>query len=114
MRLILSLKPIKFEKYSFTYNHKIMSFIYNVLKNSYFNYLHDNRQIDYHDKPTIPFCFSNIFSKYGYSDKKHIKYLIISSPDDQLIILLFDKIKKLYNPIYFGDLEFELSEIKII
>ncbi|MDF0681937.1 MAG: CRISPR-associated endoribonuclease Cas6 [Candidatus Nitrosocosmicus sp.] len=106
--------PTGSERYTVSHNYKIMSFIYRMLEKTEFEHLHDTRKLFRYDKKRIPFCFSNVFSRYGFSDTKHKKHLIISSPDRNLILYMHAFLQKLINQnLKFGNLIFNLLDAKV-
>ena len=100
MRLLLKfynkkkINPFKISKF------RIQGFIYSLLKDSRYNFLHDMNGFKF-------FCFSNIFMiKNEYN-------LIISSPSSKLIKTLYYKLKTIDN-ILLGDEKYVLINSKLI
>ena len=117
MRLALLLKSNRNQLYETNYNYKIQSFIYNQLTDTNYYYLHDyikhpnKKNSDFHtDVKLIPFCFSSIFPygnmKYGFR-----KNLIISSPENKFIQILYQKLKDI-KFLKFGNSVFEILNCK--
>ncbi|MEM5813402.1 MAG: CRISPR-associated endoribonuclease Cas6, partial [Candidatus Aenigmatarchaeota archaeon] len=73
MRILLKLISEKNCEYDLKYFHKLQGFIYSLLKETPYSFLHDKKQYKY-------FCFSNIFP-IGEIKISDIRNLIISSPD---------------------------------
>jgi CRISPR/Cas system endoribonuclease Cas6 (RAMP superfamily) len=94
MRLLLQLKAAKDQIYENSYNRNIQAFVYNLLKDTQYDYLHDVKKLTKNhsddDRHIIPFCFSSIFP-YGTMKCGHIRNLIISSPDECFISVLQKK-----------------------
>jgi CRISPR-associated endoribonuclease Cas6 len=112
MRLLLCFEATKEQTYDNNYNHYVQSFVYNLIKNTEFNHLHDFRGTGFPKHIITPFCFSNIFP-YGNMKKGDIKNIIISSPNEKFIFLLYDKIKRINTPIHLGGMDFHTITSKI-
>jgi CRISPR-associated endoribonuclease Cas6 len=112
VRLILRLAAAKDQPYYNDYNYKVLSFIYNIIRGSEFHNIHDYNGIITIDKSVTPFCFSNIFP-YGDMKQDHIKNLIISSPNDRFIRLIFNRLKNSGSLLVFGPLQFKLTDLKM-
>ncbi len=109
MRLLVTLKDDTdtFVTNNVNNNYHIQSFIYNLLRNGIFHDLHDYEK----RKTGIPsFCFSNLFN--SSQKNKTIKKLLISSPSEQLIKILYQKTSKLNN-ISFGNTLFKVIDTSI-
>ena len=74
MRIILKLKSSTTFSIKFEYHSKIQGFLYSILKNTSFDYLHDKKGFKF-------FSFSNIFKVKD----NNLFNLIISSPSSKLI-----------------------------
>lgn len=74
MRLILKFKNIRYMNNITISNFEIQGLIYNLLKYTRFEYLHDIQGFKF-------FCFSNIFNI------NNLNHLIISSPINKLITI---------------------------
>jgi CRISPR-associated endoribonuclease Cas6 len=108
MRLLLKLKSIKTCSYEMNYHYYLQGFIYNLLKGSKFEYLHNKNGYKF-------FCFSNIFPVKTNIKNGEFRNLIISSPDSDFIFLLEKSIKSLFdNSVIFGSMEFKIEYVKII
>jgi len=112
VRLILRLRATKNQLYDNNYHYKVQSFVYNLIRNTDFHYLHDSVGQPSSDKTITPFCFSNIFP-YGNMRQGAERKIIISSPDRKFMFLILDKIRNLNDPIRFGDLRFHIEDTKI-
>jgi CRISPR-associated endoribonuclease Cas6 len=112
MRLLLRLEALKDQAYNKSYNHYVQSFFYNLIRNTEFNHLHDFRGTSPSKKAITTFCFSNLFP-YGDMHNGDKKNLIISSPDERLIFLLYDTIKLINNPIHLGGMQFYIANLKV-
>ena len=100
MRLILKfynrkkINPFKISKF------EIQGFIYSLLKDTRFHYLHDIKGFKF-------FCFSNIFVVNGEYN------LIISSPNSKLVKTMFYKLRTIDN-LRLGDEVYTLIDSKLI
>ena len=106
MRIILKLRSSTTFSINFEYHSKIQGFLYSILKNTSFEYLHDKKGYKF-------FSFSNIFK-----DKSDVNLfnLIISSPSCKLIREIayhLQKIKENNIPLEIGNI-FELKSFKIL
>jgi len=109
--MILKLKAAKDFNYDQNYFHKLQGFIYSLLKETQYSFLHDKKGYKF-------FCFSNVFPlpkdyKVKAGDEKK---LIISSPDKIFIAFLAEKLKeKKENKelIHIGEMEFLVDELKV-
>ena len=100
MRLLLkfhnskNLNPFKIGKF------EIQGFIYSLLKDSRFHYLHDTKGFKF-------FCFSNVFmSNNEYN-------LIVSSPNPKLIKTIYYKLKTI-DILRLGEDSYTLIEVNLI
>jgi CRISPR-associated endoribonuclease Cas6 len=112
VRLKLELVATKDQSYDNDYNYKVQSFIYNLIRYSQFHNIHDSNGIAPSDRSVTPFCFSNIFP-YGDMKQNDSKSLIISSPNDKFINLIFTRLKESNSLIVIGRLEFKLTDVKM-
>jgi CRISPR-associated endoribonuclease Cas6 len=120
VRLLLQLKAARDQIYESSYNRNIQAFVYDLVKDTQYDYLHDsNKLINTHStdnedgRRMIPFCFSNVFP-YGYMKYGRTKSLIISSPDEDFISVLRQKIMNLKSPIRLGSSVFDILDYKTI
>ncbi len=111
MRLLIRLKN---QDKSFTNddkintNYYIQSFIYNLLKNTDFHLVHNYEKSR---TRTPSFCYSNLFSSTN-ERTENIRKLIISSPNEELIELLYQKLSKL-DFVYLGKEPYKILEYDI-
>ncbi len=106
MRILLSLKSLQNAKYKLIHNYIIQGFIYNLLKDTEFAWLHSYKGFKY-------FNFSNIFPVENFKIDKEYK-LLISSPNKKLIRVLARKLKELKGrEVKLGSLNFILKKIKV-
>jgi CRISPR-associated endoribonuclease Cas6 len=85
----------------------VQGFIYNLLLNSKYDYLHDKEGFKF-------FCFSNIFPVTKYLDRNSLRTLIISSPDSEFILYLYENLKRRWNAkseISIGSMVFRIDSI---
>jgi CRISPR-associated endoribonuclease Cas6 len=87
----------------------VQGFIYNLLKGSRFEDLHDKDGYKF-------FCFSNIFPYSSMMKKGEKKYLLISSPSKEFIDYITDRLKEYKNRslIGIGNMKFLLKNIETI
>ncbi|MEM5797504.1 MAG: CRISPR-associated endoribonuclease Cas6 [Candidatus Aenigmatarchaeota archaeon] len=108
MRILLRLEAIKDCEYDLKYFHKLQGFIYNLLKETKYDILHDKKGYKF-------FCFSNIFP-IGDTKAGDMRNLLISSPDNLFIKFLEDKLKKLANDkfVNIGEMSFKIKEVSLL
>lgn len=105
MRLLLEFRSQNNFVYFPNYHHKLQGFIYSLLQDTSFHYLHDSDGCKF-------ITFSNIFPP---SDAKRgeRRKLILSSPDDRLIQVLQSQLTSLKrSTIRIGHMLFKLEAIK--
>jgi CRISPR-associated endoribonuclease Cas6 len=107
------LQALKEQTYDNNYYHNLQSFIYNLIKNTEFGHLHDFKGATSPKQAITPFCFSNVFP-YGNMKKGYVKNIIISSPNEEFIFFLGDKIRRTSMPIRLGQMEFNWINSKIL
>ena len=88
------------------YHYYLQGFIYSLLKDSRFQYLHDKKGYKL-------FCFSNIFPAAVNLEKNDFRTLIISSPNEEFITYLFDLLQNRSNnreaEIKIGKMQFRID-----
>ena len=107
VRIIISLEVLTDFKYDLKYFHRVQAFIYQLLRKTEYDFLHDYRGYKF-------FCFSNIFP-IGDFQEGDIRYLLLSSPDKKFIRLLKNKISSLSRRgeiVRFGDMVFKAKNVK--
>jgi CRISPR-associated endoribonuclease Cas6 len=88
-------------------NYHVQSFIYHLLRNTLFHDLHDYKN----RKTGIPsFCFSNLFIPTRKNNT--VKKLLISSPSEYLIKILYQKTSQMNN-ISIGHTSFKVLDVSI-
>lgn len=90
------------------YYHKAQGFIYNLLRGTPFEKLHDSPGYKF-------FCFSNFFPFSETIQRGSKKHFLISSPNNAFIETLFEKLSALKDkqiPLNIGEMSFSLSEIE--
>jgi CRISPR-associated endoribonuclease Cas6 len=88
MRLLIKLESLRDQLYQPDYHHSLQGFIYSLLKDTSFHYLHDKTGYKF-------YCFSNIFPPDNVIRKGDIKNLLVSSPNADFIRTLYEKIEDL-------------------
>jgi len=107
MRLLLKLCARNEQKDISGEYHKLQGFVYNIIKESGYRFLHDMPGYKF-------FCFSNIFPP-GNMKTGDLRNFIISSPNKDLINALADYLSKLRNmELYIGDASFTLKDIQTL
>jgi CRISPR-associated endoribonuclease Cas6 len=109
MRILLQLESTKICGYDLKYFHKMQGAIYQLLKETEYNVLHDKEGYKF-------FCFSNIFpiGDIKIGDRRH---LLISSPDDLFIKFLQIKFKEFIDnnlTLNIGEMQFKIEDFSII
>ena len=106
----MTLKALSDFKYDLEYYTKVQGFIYELIRNSGYEYLHDKKGFKF-------FNFSNVFPlspdlKISEGD---VKKLIISSPDYLFIEVVFRRLKSIKKEgglVKFGEMEFTIKDIR--
>ncbi|MEM0287169.1 MAG: hypothetical protein QXG05_03215 [Nitrososphaerota archaeon] len=89
-------------KYEMRYHYHLQGFIYNLLKGSKYDYVHDKEGYKF-------FCFSNIFPARDLV-KNDPRILIISSPDSEFICHLNEMLLCQSNAeISIGGMKFKID-----
>ena len=102
MRLLIKLYSKSSFLYDNEYHHNLQGFIYSLLKNSKYHYLHDKKGYKF-------FCFSNIFPFSNMIMKNKIKNLLISSPDIEFLVYIDSLLNEFQNKlVQIGNMEFEI------
>ena len=107
MRLIIKFRSMKNCKYDTRYYYYLQSFIYNILKGSKYDYIHDKKNYKF-------FCFSNIFPVCDYKVNDECT-LIIASPNNDFINYLYENLKnKIINndDIQINFMKFKIKNLK--
>lgn len=107
MRLLIRLRSLENSKYEMQYHYHLQGFIYNMLKDSKYSYLHDEEGYKF-------FCFSNIFPAYDLKQGDS-RTLIISSPNEDFIEYLSVSLGHSYKEpvsIAIGSMKFEIYGIE--
>ena len=107
MRLLIRLCSLENSKYEMQYHYHIQGFIYSLLKDSKYSYLHDKQRYKF-------FGFSNIFPAYDLK-RGDLRTLIISSPNDDFIEYISSVLDHLYKKpvtIAMGSMKFEIYDIE--
>jgi CRISPR-associated endoribonuclease Cas6 len=85
MRLLIRLRSTENTPYEMQYHYHLQGFIYNLVKDSKYDYIHNKEGYKF-------FCFSNIFpAKELHEDD--IRTLIVSSPDTDFIQSLYETLQ---------------------
>ncbi|RIB35417.1 MAG: hypothetical protein BXU00_01465 [Candidatus Nanoclepta minutus] len=103
MRLLLEVVSLQDAKYNLIHNYIIQGFIYNLLRDTEFAWLHSYKGLKF-------FNFSNIFPIKDFKTDEKYK-LIISSPNKKLIQVLYKRLKE-NKEIKLGSLEFKITNLK--
>lgn len=107
MRLLINLEASKDCVYDLKYHSKLQGFIYNLMKNSPYEHLHNSKE-------SKLFCFSNIFPAEDMKkgDKRN---LVVSSPVRKLIKQIEGELVKIQGEdINIGEMSFILKSIKTL
>ncbi|MEM2857097.1 MAG: CRISPR-associated endoribonuclease Cas6 [Candidatus Nitrosocaldaceae archaeon] len=110
MRILLKLESTRDQEYQLDYHYSVQGFIYNMLKGSRFEDIHDKDGYKF-------FCFSNIFPYSSIIKKGDKKHLFISSPSDDLIMYIAKRVrehKRSKDVISVGAMKFLINGLKII
>lgn len=105
MRIILSLNARRDLSYVNNYHHHARGLIWDMLKNTEYDPLHDNSYIP-------KFSYSNPIPRTDYSEGQNVSF-IISSPHKDLIRCLKKELKN-REELNIGEMAFELDEASIV
>ena len=90
--------------YEMQYHYHLQGYIYNLLKGSKYDYVHDKEGYKF-------FCFSNIFPANALM-KDDLRTLIISSPDSVFIAYLQGILRKEWNKyVKIGNMKFSIDSL---
>ena len=104
MRLVIKLNCTEYSRYEMQYHYLLQGFIYNLLKGSKYDYIHDKEGYKF-------FCFSNIFPASDLK-KNDPRTMIISSPDNEFITYLHEALQgRDKREIKIGCMKFRLDYI---
>lgn len=103
MRLLIEFEPLMNARYEVINKHAIQGMIYSLLRNTIFDSLHDSNKFKY-------FTFSDIFPVSDFQPE-NTKKLIISSPNKQLIDVIYESISK-RDTIKLKDFLFKIKNVK--
>ena len=101
MRLLIKLLCTESGPYEFQYHYHLQAFIYNLLRDSKYQHLHNKAGYKY-------FCFSNIFPATRINEND-IRTFVISSPDSQFISFLLDSVVTSNYKIKIGRMKFKID-----
>src|SRR5829696_8842015 len=101
MRLAIKLRCAEDSPYEMQYHYHLQGFIYNLLKGSKYDYIHDKEGYKF-------FCFSNIFPANDLK-KDNLRTLIISSPDNEFTGYLHNAASSLKEDIRIGAMRFRVE-----
>jgi CRISPR-associated endoribonuclease Cas6 len=107
MRLLIKLWCTESSPYEMQYHYHIQGFIYNLLKGSKYHFLHNKKGYKF-------FCFSNIFPVTSLIRYGDIRNLLISSPDANLIYILFAALAPLSasgSAVNVGNMKFKIDSV---
>ncbi len=82
MRLVIRLRAIENTPYEMQYHYHLQGFIYNLLRGSIYDQIHDKQGYKF-------FCFSNIFPARDLL-QNDLRTLIVSSPNGEFIKYLYE------------------------
>jgi CRISPR-associated endoribonuclease Cas6 len=112
MRILIKFRSNSNQVYQNNYFHKFQGFVYNLLKETHFEVLHDKKGYKL-------FCFSNLFplkEKEGIIppiNENEIRNFIISSPSRIFIKTISEKLKEL-DEVHIGDYSFSVEDFSVI
>jgi CRISPR-associated endoribonuclease Cas6 len=92
------------------YHYHLQGFIYSLLENSKYHYIHDKEGYKF-------FCFSNIFPITNILEKNNIYNLLLSSPNNEIVKNIYEELKrlqKLATEINIGHMKFWINFIDIV
>jgi CRISPR-associated endoribonuclease Cas6 len=85
MRLVIRLRSIENSPYKMQYHYQLQGFIYNLLRGSAYDQIHDKWGYKF-------FCFSNIFPALEFQEND-VRTLIVSSPDSEFTKYLYERLQ---------------------
>ena len=105
MRLLIILRCAESCKYEMQYHYHLQGFIYSLLKESKYHYIHGKEEYKF-------FCFSNIFPATKNLEKNDLRTLIISSPHDGIIEYLYKVLlQSNASEVNVGTMKFRIDSI---
>ena len=105
MRLLLELKSLQNAKYDLVNNYVIQGFLYNLLRDTEFAWLHSYKGFKF-------FNFSNVFPVEDFRLDKTYRF-VVSSPNKKLISTWYEKLREVKGScVKLGTLEFTLKNVK--
>jgi CRISPR-associated endoribonuclease Cas6 len=105
MRLLIKLRCTENIQYDNHYHYPLQGYIYNLLRGSKYDYVHDKEGYKF-------FCFSNIFPAFDLK-KDDFRTLIISSPDSDFIQSLLENLNRHSDAeVRVGSMKFRLGDVK--
>ena len=101
MRLLVKLLCTESSLYETQYHYHLQSFIYNLLRDSKYNNLHDKEGCKF-------FCYSNVFPVNNFQEGDN-RTLIISSPDRGVIEYFYKALNPTSGEIRIGRMRFRVK-----
>jgi len=104
--LLIKLRCVESSSYEMQYHYYVQGFIYNLLKDSKYHYIHNKEGYKF-------FCFSNIFPVTRDLEKGDLRTLIISSPDSGFITYFYERLHQQWNTaeLKIGCMRFRIDSI---
>jgi CRISPR-associated endoribonuclease Cas6 len=107
MRIVIKLRSIEGSLFETQYHHHLQAFIYDLLRDSKYDFMHSKQGYKF-------FCFSNIFPITKNLEKNDLRNLIISSPNNDLISFLNEKLHGNNKQIRIGKMKFKVDSCRKI
>lgn len=105
MRIKVDLISLDKGVYNLVTGYIIQGFIYNLLQNTKFAWLHSYRGFK-------PFSFSNVFPRRDFVPEERYSF-IFASPNKELVNTIYSRLRELVGKeISFGQLRFELKKVR--
>src|SRR5437588_12575306 len=106
MRLVIRLRSIENSPYEMQYHYQLQGFIYNLLRGSIYDQIHDKVGYKF-------FCFSNIFPAKDLQEND-LRILIVSSPNGEFINYLYEILQMSLargRVVKIGSMQFKIDSV---
>jgi CRISPR-associated endoribonuclease Cas6 len=107
MRLLIKLRCLESSGYEMHYHYHLQGFIYNLLRDSKYDYIHNKKGYKF-------FCFSNIFPITNVLKKNSIYNLLLSSPSNEIVKDVCEtmiRLQKMATEINIGHMKFSINSV---
>lgn len=106
MRVVVRLRTVENNPYEMQYHYHLQGFIYNLLRGSIYDQIHDKQGYKF-------FCFSNIFPAKDLLEND-VRTLIVSSPNGEFIKYLYEILQMSLDrgrEVQVGSMKFKIDSL---